>query len=155
MGGLKAGLDRIQQVGGAGPGDRTMIDALFPALEGLSNGLDVAALAAREGADSTAKIPRVRAGRASYLSEENLAGHNDPGAEAVARLFEKITIVPDRNLEATKAPVTSRPKSTHASCVGDVRNGGKAAFKPDRVSMLIFLQREISYVYRAGGYRPE
>ena len=33
LGALKAGLDRIQQVGGARPGDRTMIDALFPALE--------------------------------------------------------------------------------------------------------------------------
>ncbi len=87
---LKAGLERIQQVGGARPGDRTMIDALFPALETLHNGLEAAARAAREGADSTAKITRARAGRASYLPEESLAGHNDPGAEAVARLFEKL-----------------------------------------------------------------
>ena len=90
VGALKAGLDRIQQVGGARPGDRTMIDALFPALEGLNVDLRAAARAAREGADSTAQITRARAGRASYLAEENLAGHNDPGAEAVALLFERI-----------------------------------------------------------------
>ncbi len=96
IGALKAGLDRIQQVGGARPGDRTMIDALFPALEGLHLGLDAAARAAREGADATSRITRARAGRASYLSEESLAGHNDPGAEAVARLFEELSGTPTR-----------------------------------------------------------
>ena len=90
IGALKAGLDRIQQVGGARPGDRTMIDALLPALEGLPRGLDAAARAARQGADATARITRARAGRASYLAETNLAGHNDPGAEAVAILFERL-----------------------------------------------------------------
>jgi len=88
--GLKAGLDRVEQVGGAHPGDRTMIDALLPALEALPNGTAAAAKAAREGADATARMTRARAGRASYLPEESLAGYNDPGAEAVARLFEHI-----------------------------------------------------------------
>ena len=92
IGALGAGLDRVQQVGGAKPGDRTMIDALQPALEALSGGLGKAALAAREGADATASITKARAGRASYLSEDSLAGHNDPGAEAVARLFESLSI---------------------------------------------------------------
>ncbi|MEM6846526.1 MAG: dihydroxyacetone kinase subunit DhaK [Pseudomonadota bacterium] len=91
VGALKAGLDRIQQVGGAQPGDRTMIDALAPALDGLPNGFEAAAQAARSGADATATITRARAGRASYLSESSLAGHNDPGAEAVARLFEQLS----------------------------------------------------------------
>lgn len=90
IGALKAGLDRVQQVGGAQPGDRTMIDALMPALEALPDGFAAAAKAARSGADATAKITRARAGRASYLPEESLAGHNDPGAEAVARLFEHL-----------------------------------------------------------------
>ncbi|MEM6931961.1 MAG: dihydroxyacetone kinase subunit DhaK [Pseudomonadota bacterium] len=87
---LRAGLDRIQQVGGAGPGDRTMIDAMLPALEALPRGLDHAALAARHGADRTAQITRARAGRASYLSAKSLSGNNDPGAEAVAQVFEKL-----------------------------------------------------------------
>ena len=89
-GALKSGLDRIQQVGGAKPGDRTMIDALHPALENLHRGLAAAARAARDGADKTAAITRARAGRASYLPEESLAGHNDPGAEAVALLLEQL-----------------------------------------------------------------
>jgi dihydroxyacetone kinase len=87
---LKAGLARIQQVGGAQPGDRTMIDALKPALEALPSGLAAAAKAAREGADKTATMRRARAGRATYVSESNLLGHNDPGAEAVAHLFEDL-----------------------------------------------------------------
>lgn len=93
IGALKAGLGRVQQVGGAGPGDRTMIDALQPALDALPNGVGAAAEAARKGADATAEITRARAGRASYVSSESLAGHNDPGAEAVARLFEHLARV--------------------------------------------------------------
>ena len=87
---LKAGLERIKQVGGAGAGDRTLIDALEPALAAMDGGMEPAAAAARRGADETARITRARAGRASYLAESSLAGHNDPGAEAVAVLFETL-----------------------------------------------------------------
>ncbi len=87
---LKAGLARIRQVGGAQPGDRTMIDALAPALDALRDGMAAAARAARKGADHTATITRARAGRASYVAQDQLAGHNDPGAEAVALLFEQL-----------------------------------------------------------------
>ena len=85
---LLAGLERIGQVGGAQKGDRTMIDALEPALQALPEGVGKAAQAARAGADATAHMGRAKAGRASYVPEENLIGHSDPGAEAVARLFE-------------------------------------------------------------------
>ena len=85
---LVEGLERVSQVGGAHVGDRTMIDALSPALDALPNGIAAAAAAARTGADSTANIHRAKAGRAAYVPEENLKGHNDPGAEAVALLFE-------------------------------------------------------------------
>ncbi len=84
---LSAGLERVSEVGGASVGDRTMIDALAPALAALPNGMAAAAEAARAGADSTANISRAKAGRAAYVPEENLRGHNDPGAEAVAILF--------------------------------------------------------------------
>jgi len=87
---LSAGLDRIQQVGGAKPGDRTMIDALEPALFALPQGLTAARDAARTGADYTATIVQAKAGRASYVSADKLKGHNDPGAEAVAHLFEQL-----------------------------------------------------------------
>lgn len=85
---LREGLNRVSEVGGASVGDRTMIDALAPALDALGDGIEAAAAAARAGADSTASIHRAKAGRAAYVPEENLRGHNDPGAEAVALLFE-------------------------------------------------------------------
>ncbi len=91
-GSLMAGLDRVRQVGGAAQGDRTMIDALQPALAAFGEGLTEAAAAARAGADATAKMTKARAGRSAYLSAASLAGHNDPGAEAVARLFEGLTV---------------------------------------------------------------
>ncbi|QMU58860.1 MAG: DAK2 domain-containing protein [Boseongicola sp.] len=87
---LVDGLKRVSEVGGASVGDRTMIDALSPALEAMPNGIAAAASAARTGADSTASIHRAKAGRAAYVPEENLKGHNDPGAEAVALLFEAL-----------------------------------------------------------------
>lgn len=85
---LAEGLERVSQVGGAVPGDRTMIDALQPALNALPSGVAAAATAARQGADSTANIGKAKAGRAAYVPEDNLLGHNDPGAEAVAIVFE-------------------------------------------------------------------
>lgn len=85
---LQAGLQRMQEIGGANLGDRTMIDALSPALSALDDGFDKAAQAARKGANHTATITQAKAGRAAYLSAQQLEGHVDPGAEAVARLFE-------------------------------------------------------------------
>lgn len=87
---LAAGLARMQEIGGAKLGDRTMVDALQPALDALEQGLPKAAAAARNGADRTANILRAKAGRASYLSAEQIRGHIDPGAEAVARLLERL-----------------------------------------------------------------
>ncbi len=88
---LKSGLSRVQEVGGARPGDRTMIDALAPALDAMPQGFAAAANAARTGANHTAEIVKAKAGRASYISEDRLKGHNDPGAEAVALLFESLS----------------------------------------------------------------
>jgi dihydroxyacetone kinase len=87
---LQAGLDRMMEYGGARPGDRTMVDALVPAIAELakSGSVAAAAKAARKGADATAGMAKARAGRSSYVSAQNLMGINDPGAEAVARLLE-------------------------------------------------------------------
>ena len=87
---LQTGLARMRQIGGANPGDRTMVDALLPALEELGTGVAAAATAARKGADYTATLTSANAGRASYINAEQLDGHIDPGAEAVARLFEHL-----------------------------------------------------------------
>jgi dihydroxyacetone kinase len=87
---FKAGLRRVQDVGGAKLGDRTMVDSLAPALDALDEGLIQAAHAARAGADRTAGMTKANAGRATYVNARQLAGHVDPGAEAVARLFEQL-----------------------------------------------------------------
>lgn len=87
---LKTGLARMQEIGGAGPGDRTMVDALAPALEALQSGLPAAAAAARAGAQETAVMAQARAGRSAYINAQQLEGNVDPGAEAVAVLFEHL-----------------------------------------------------------------
>jgi len=87
---LQQGLIRMQQVGGAQLGDRTMVDALSPALAALNEGLAASATAARAGANATASMRKARSGRASYVSADQLVGHTDPGAEAVARIFETL-----------------------------------------------------------------
>ncbi|MCW3465216.1 dihydroxyacetone kinase subunit DhaK [Chitinophaga nivalis] len=89
---LLAGLQKVKDYGGAKKGNRTMIDALEPAFEALASGatLSVAAQAARAGADSTKDIVQTTSGRSSYLSEEVLRNIPDPGAEVIARVFEKI-----------------------------------------------------------------
>ena len=92
---LKAGLSRMQEIGGARLGDRTMVDALSPALIALEQGFARAAEAARAGADLTATLLHAKAGRAAYVNAKQLEGHVDPGAEAVARLFEYLAVRPE------------------------------------------------------------
>jgi phosphoenolpyruvate---glycerone phosphotransferase subunit DhaL len=88
---LAAAIDAIEQLGKAVPGDKTMLDALLPALQALRADPTLepgryarAAEAAGAGADAT--IPLVaRKGRASYLGDRS-AGHRDPGAASSALL---------------------------------------------------------------------
>ena len=89
---LRVGAEAMQTYGGAGPGDRTMLDAILPAIAELEAGrpLASAAAAARAGADSTARIARATAGRAAYVPGDRLAGNPDPGAEAVAVILEAL-----------------------------------------------------------------
>jgi len=90
--GLQEGALRMQAYGGAKPGDRTMLDALLPAIAALQAGqsLAQATQAARAGADATRHM-KARAGRASYIPAEQLADIPDPGAEAIAILFEALS----------------------------------------------------------------
>jgi dihydroxyacetone kinase-like protein len=93
---LRAGLDGVVARGKAQPGDKTMYDALAPAVDALDKaigegadlgeGLRRARDAAVEGRDAT--IPLLaRKGRASYLGERSV-GHQDPGATSVALLLQ-------------------------------------------------------------------
>ena len=69
-----------------------MLDALLPAIVALeaSEDLRAAAVAAREGANRTATMTRARAGRSSYVPEGALRGVPDPGAVAMATIFESL-----------------------------------------------------------------
>ncbi|BBE79918.1 MULTISPECIES: dihydroxyacetone kinase subunit DhaK [Phytobacter] len=85
---LLRGLHQMKHYGGADLGDRTLIDALQPALEALrDSGLDAAASAAKAGAAKTATMQTAGAGRSSYVNSENLEGVTDPGAVAIAEVF--------------------------------------------------------------------
>ncbi|EGX55227.1 dihydroxyacetone kinase, L subunit [Streptomyces zinciresistens K42] len=82
---LRAGVDAVMALGGAAPGDKTMIDALVPAVDALGDGFAAARAAAEEGAVATTPL-RARKGRASYLGERSV-GHQDPGATSAALLI--------------------------------------------------------------------
>lgn len=91
---LLCGLAQMKQYGGADLGDRTLIDALQPALEALQKGdIQAAAQAAKKGADATASMQKAGAGRSSYVNKENLDGVTDPGAVAVAEVFSAMVNV--------------------------------------------------------------
>ena len=96
---LRAGLGGVVARGKAEAGDKTMYDALAPAVDALDGALDeqaplaaglkAARDAAQAGRDAT--IPLLaRKGRASYLGERSV-GHQDPGATTVALLLEAAT----------------------------------------------------------------
>ena len=84
------GCQAISELGGAKPGDRTMLDALAPFVKSLKDArgepsreiLLTAVEAAERGAKATAQM-KPRLGRSSYLGDRVL-GHPDPGAKAVA-----------------------------------------------------------------------
>ncbi|MFE7932051.1 dihydroxyacetone kinase subunit DhaL [Streptomyces sp. NPDC057456] len=82
---LRAGVDAVMQLGGAAPGDKTMIDALVPAVDALPDGFGAARTAAEQGAEATTPL-QARKGRASYLGERSI-GHQDPGATSAALLI--------------------------------------------------------------------
>ncbi|WP_404961592.1 dihydroxyacetone kinase subunit DhaL [Streptomyces sp. 147326] len=88
---LHAGVAAVAQLGGAAPGDKTMLDALVPAVTALSTSYGAAADAAENGALATVPL-QARKGRASYLGERSI-GHQDPGATSSALLFRALADV--------------------------------------------------------------
>ena len=96
---FRAGLEGIVARGKAEAGDKTMYDALAPAVNALdsavSEGMDkaealkLALVAAESGRDATTPM-LARKGRASYLGERSV-GHQDPGATTVALLVAAAT----------------------------------------------------------------
>ena len=96
---LRAGLGGIVARGKAELGDKTMFDAMSPAIDAfdseLTSGAEVAAsaavafAAATRGRDATKPLV-ARKGRASYLGDRS-AGHLDPGATSTALLFQALS----------------------------------------------------------------
>jgi dihydroxyacetone kinase-like protein len=88
----RQGLEGVQSRGKAEPGDKTMLDALGPAVDALeqasdlNEGLGAAASAAEQGMKATTPLV-ARKGRASYLGERS-ADHQDPGATSTYYLFK-------------------------------------------------------------------
>ncbi|MCX5210453.1 dihydroxyacetone kinase subunit DhaL [Kitasatospora sp. NBC_00240] len=100
-GALAAGLAAVRQLGGAGPGDKTLVDAYTPALAAfeqavaaggdLAGAASAAAEAAEQGMRATTAL-QARKGRASYLGPRSI-GHQDPGATSTALLFRTLADV--------------------------------------------------------------
>src|SRR6218665_2550204 len=95
---LRAGLEGIVARGKPEAGDKTMFDAMSPAVDALDAALAAGdsvvqgtrAAAAAAAAGRAATLPLVaRKGRASYLGERS-AGHIDPGAASTTILFETL-----------------------------------------------------------------
>lgn len=85
---LVAGGEAVARLGSAAAGDKTMLDALLPAVDALPGSWEAARTAATEGARGTVPM-RARRGRASYLGERSV-GHQDPGATSLALLFDAL-----------------------------------------------------------------
>jgi dihydroxyacetone kinase-like protein len=92
---LHAGVDGVVARGKAEAGDKTMIDAMAPAVDALDQALAAGAGPAAASAAASAAADRgrestepmlARKGRASYLGERSI-GHIDPGAASTALLF--------------------------------------------------------------------
>ena len=95
---LRAGLEALQKLGAAVPGDKTIVDAYVPAIEALQSAVDAgddlatataaAASAAEEGMRGTIPM-QARKGRASYLGARSV-GHQDPGATSTWLIFRSL-----------------------------------------------------------------
>lgn len=98
---LKAGLEGVQKLGAAVPGDKTIVDAYAPAVAAfdkeLAGGGDLAAAssaaaaAAGDGMRATTAM-QARKGRASYLGPRS-EGHQDPGATSTWLIFRALAQV--------------------------------------------------------------
>ncbi len=88
---IREGVTRMMIYGGAELGDRTMVDALVPALDTLLHSGDVqqAAVAARQGADATRLMTRARSGRSVYCARIGLAGRHRSGRRGRRSIFQR------------------------------------------------------------------
>jgi dihydroxyacetone kinase-like protein len=92
---LEAALEGVVELGAAQEGDKTMVDALAPAVRAfresvdggatVAAGMEAARIAAEEGMKATVPL-QAQKGRASYLGERSI-GHQDPGATSTTLIL--------------------------------------------------------------------
>jgi len=110
---LAAGLNDIKRRGKAEVGDKTMVDALSPAVAALESVTELcaafraAADAAKTGAEGTTPV-EARKGRASYLGQRSI-GHQDPGATSSWLLFEALASVCQQGITMPEVDRHGRP----------------------------------------------
>ncbi len=90
--GLSRACDRICDLGEVRLGDKSMVDALSPAIAALETGGLKAAIAAAKGGRDATKPLSARRGRAQYV-EDGGRGHVDPGAVSVVLFLETLNEV--------------------------------------------------------------
>ena len=143
--GLELGSRRVGEIGRTKPGDKTMLDALQPAVDASRSTLNegggavavfaAAAAAAQRGADSTADM-RAKAGRARY-APTGATGTRDPGAVTLAVMFhawaDAIALPPDRQ---SAAPTPGKATTPSGNGLTSYSERLRAATRSDRASML-------------------
>ena len=130
---FEAGLRRVVALGRAERGDKTMVDALIPAIEALAlaaasgippnEAVKSAFAAAASGRDATRALIALK-GRASYLGERS-ADHLDPGAASAALLFQA--------LSPTTDPIHTTPTATSTGDIMTITTRRQFVNKPDDV----------------------
>ncbi|AGN02048.1 dihydroxyacetone kinase subunit DhaL [Salinarchaeum sp. Harcht-Bsk1] len=124
----EAFLEKVQDRGGANVGDKTMVDALTPAVHTYKKSIEqddlppLAALAkavdaAHRGVDYTVPI-RASKGRASYLGWRSV-GHQDPGATSTLYILEALLGVAEEHLEGPVEEDATSPRVPDEEPAGD------------------------------------
>ncbi|WP_199551898.1 dihydroxyacetone kinase subunit DhaL [Streptomyces sp. N35] len=170
---LRAGAEAVGKLGGAVPGDSTLLDALLPALDALdapgsaedapdvreiTGALSAASAAALSGAESTGAM-QARKGRASYLGERSI-GHEDGGPHSVVLLFHALVLAPDpawspRPAAAARAeePTSTENAAATGGRVGVVlvSHSREVAEATAELAKAMVGSGDIAPVYAAGG----
>lgn len=140
---FNGGLEAVKAVGGAKPGEKTMIDALEPAVSAMASrtslplveAVSAAVDAARQGAEATREMVAVH-GRAHFLGERS-AGYQDAGATSIALLFETLSLalqgrtappLPDATITADPVPPPGKLINHPHQMVSEDNEGLSLAF---------------------------
>ncbi len=155
---LRAGAEAVGKLGGAVPGDSTLLDALLPALDALEEQetLAAASTASLKGAEATGAM-QAKKGRASYLGERSI-GHQDAGAHSVVLLFDALVLAADpawqpEPVAAAQEPVATEAVQSKGGRVGVVlvSHSREVAESTVELAKAMVGSGDVAPVYAAGG----